>query len=288
MRYILCILLVFTSIIVTGQQPVMKDGKVYNGNNVYCDYTESGYKISTIDFQGASNDAFNPINNPEASKDSFKNVTISKDGRTFVIATAKVYASIHEKFLVYYYNIRFEPLEQEINIKYHPMLIRLLLQDMVNYDVINGSFLNEKNAQNLLDKWSQKTAALGSNYLNKGISNNYNSATQHVADKKGSIDIRIEGDKIYRNDTLMGTYRQEISLFIGGWRGNKNDYVYLIDDPTGKLMAKVTLPTLRSIYILQPAGEKEQLKIVTTDRDEKRIISSAAKVLTVHNAQKKI
>ena len=121
----------------------------------------------------------------------------------------------------------------------------------------------------------------------KGVVNNYNSHVPNPPDKPQSINIRIEGDKIFRNDTLMAYYTMDLRLPGGSMNGtSKGSYLYRIDDTAGNFMAWVKVPLARSVFFLQPAGEKESLSIVTTDRDERKIIASAAKVLVVHNMSK--
>lgn len=268
------------------QQGYMKNGKVYKDGAVYCSYKETGYRISTMTLGGAG-DVANPNAYPEAIGDAFKDYSFGTEYQSFITAKAKVFASAREVYMVYFYNIRFETLERELNLRYNPLLIRKLAQDIVKYDVINGKFINEKNALKLIEKWNEKAGILNKNYLDKGVVNRYNSSSPNPADNPQTINIRIEGDKIFRNDTLMGRYMIDMHLAGGGLQGSsKNSNLYRIDDAEGNLMAWVKVPLTRSVFFLAPAGEKESLSVVTTDRDERKIIASAAKVLTVHKMYK--
>ncbi|MCB0697247.1 MAG: hypothetical protein KDC07_07770, partial [Chitinophagaceae bacterium] len=219
----------------------MKKGKVYKGNVPFCSYKESGYRISTL-MMGNPGEVSNPNAYPEAVGDPFKDYSFGTEYQSFVTAKAKIFASAHELYIVYFYNIRirFETMDLELNVRYNPMLIRTLAQDMVKYDVINGNFVNEKNMHKLIDKWNEKNGLLNTTHLQQGIVNNYNSGTPTPAEKPQSINIRIAGDKIYRNDTLMGYYRMDMHLPLGNLHGSsKNNYLYRIEDTTGKFIAWV-------------------------------------------------
>lgn len=285
MRLLICIILLYTPFIACCQTASMKDGKVYSGDKIYCYYKESGKRISTMTLESA--DIMNPLAYPEANNDAFKDYAFGGEYRQFITAKAKVLASPKEAFMVYYYSIIIEGIQRELNVRYHPLLIRTLAQDIVKYNVVQNGFLNEKNAQKLLDKWENKGNLLSRQQLTKGIANNYNSATGKDRERPATINIRIEGDKIYHDDNLYAVY--ELDKHLGGgntWGSRKGSNLYKISSPESTLLGWVSVPILRSSFFLLPAGEKESLAVVTTDRDEQKIITSAVKVLIVHNAAK--
>lgn len=287
MRLLFCISMILAHMAVNGQPASMKNGKVYKGSEVYCSYKESGKRISTMVVEGGASVA-NPLAFPEASGDEFRDYSFGGEHQQFITAKAKILASAQEAFLVYHYHIRFEGINRELSLRYHPLLIRMLAQDIVKYDVIQNGFLNEKNAQRLADKWAEKTTVLQKNILQKGIVSNYNSVTGEARQRHATINIRIEGDKICRDDSLFALYELDMHLAGGNvWGSSKNHNLYRIEDPQGNLLAWVSVPMLRSTYFLRPAGEKESLAVVTTDRDEQKIIASAVKVLIVHKAAQK-
>lgn len=269
-----------------AQPGYMKDGKVYEGNEVYCYYRETGKKISTMQLQGTGN-VSNPLAYPEANNDEFRDYIFGDKHRDYITARAKVLASAHQVFMIYFYEISIQGINRKLNVKYHPMLIRLLAQDMVKYDVIQNGFLNEKNAIKLFEKWQDKSSVIKNSELQKGVVNNYNSETGKVAERPATINIKVVGDKIYRDDSLFARYELDKHLPGIGLSGSaQNSNLYKIEDMNGNLMAWVSVPMLRSVFFLTPAGEEEALSIVTTDRDEHKIIASATKVLIVHNRMK--
>lgn len=278
-------LLSFLPIVAYSQVAEMKVGKVYKSDKVYCFYKETGKRISTLEIP---TNISNPLSFPEASNDEFKDYEFGGEYQPFITAKAKLLASAKEVFMVYYYNISFQGLDRELNIRYHPLLIRTLAQDIVKYDVVQNGFFNEKNAQQLVDKWEMKTTLLGKNVLQMGVASDYNSATGKPKQQPSTINIKVEGDKIYRDNNLYAVYTLDKHLAGGGvWGSSKGSNLYKIDDPNGNLLAWVSVPVLRSSFFLLPAGEKESLSVVTTDRDEQKIIANAAKVLIVHSAAKK-
>lgn len=278
------LLLSLCPIVAYGQVADMKDGKVYKGDKVYCFYKETGKRIRTLEIP---TNISNPISFPEANGDEFKDYEFGGEYQPFIKAKAKLLASAKEVFMVYYYSISFQGLGKELNIRYHPLLIRTLGQDIVKYDVVQNGFFNEKNAQKLADKWEMKTTLLGKDVLQQGVASNYNSATGEAKQQPSTINIKVEGDKIYRDNNLFAVYSLDKHLSGGNvWGSSKGNNLYKIDDPNGNLLAWVSVPVLRSSFFLLPAGEKESLSVVTTDRDEQKIIANAAKVLIVHQAAK--
>lgn len=285
MRVLLLIYLLLP-LAVPGQTAVMKNGKVYSNDKVYCYYKESGKRISTMTLE--SPNILDQLSYPEACGDEFKDYSFGGEYQQFIIARAKVLASAQEAFLVYYYNINIEGINRELNIRYHPLLIRSLAQDIVAYDVIQNGFLNEKSAQRLADKWGNKTNLIKQELLQQGIVKNYNSATGQERQQQATINIRIEGDKIYKDDSLFALYELDKHLGTGNtWGSKKGHNLYKIATPDGTLLGWVSVPILRSSFFLLPAGEKESLAVVTTDRDEQKIIASATKVLIVHTNAKR-
>lgn len=279
------LLLSLLPIVAYSQVADMKDGKVYKGDKVYCFYKETGKRISTMEIP---TNISNPLSFPEASNDEFKDYEFGGEYQPYITAKAKLLASAKEVFMVYYYTISFQGLDRELNIRYHPLLIRTLAQDIVKYDVVQNGFFNEKNAQQLIDKWEMKTTLLSKDVLQRGIASDYNSATGRAKQQPATINIKVEGDKIYRDNELFAVYTLDKHISGGSvWGSSKGSNLYKIDDPNGNLLAWVSVPLLRSSFFLLPAGEKESLSVVTTDRDEQKIIASATKVLIVHSAAKK-
>lgn len=286
MRLFTCIILFFTPFIACCQTASMKDGKVYSGDKIYYHYKESGKRISTMTLE-TPNNILTPLSYPEACGDEFKDYAFGGEYQSFIKAKARVMASAHEPYLVYHYNITIEGINRELNIRYHSLLIRMLAQDIVKYDVVQNGFLNEKNAQKLLDKWEGKSNVLARQQLERGIVSNYNSSTGKEREHAASINIRIEGDRIYKDEQLFGQYYLDKHMGTGNLFGSAKDKnCYKIEDPNGNLLGWAIVPMLRSSFFLLPAGEKESLAVVTTDRDEQKIITSAVKVLIVHNAAK--
>lgn len=286
MRLFIGILLLLAPAVACCQTASMKEGKVYNGDKVYCHYKESGKRISTMPLETPGSVAA-PLSHPEACDDAFKDYSFGGEYQSHITAKAKVLASAHEAYLVYYYSLRFESIDRELNLRYHPLLIRSLAQDIVKYNVIQNGFLNEKNLQKLVEKWENKSNLLNRKELEQGIVSNYNSTTGKDRERPSSIDIRIEGDRIYKDNSLFAVYELDKHLGTGATLGsNKGNNLYKIATPDGNLMAWVSVPVLRSSFFLLPAGEKESLAVVTTDRDEQKIIASAVKVLIVHTAAK--
>ncbi len=286
MHLFTCIFFLLAPAIACCQTPSMKEGKVYSGDKVYCYYQESGKRISTMNLETPGSIAA-PLSHPESCGDEFKDYVFGAEYQHFIHAKAKVLASSKEAYLVYYYSISIAGMQLELNIRYHPLLIRTLAQDIVKYDVIQNGFLNEKNAQKLADKWEGKSTALTMHQLEQGIVSNYNSTTGKERERPSSINIRIEGDRIYKEDSLFAIYELDKHLGTGHtWGSRKGSNLYKIATPDGNLLAWVSVPILRSSFFLLPAGEKESLAVVTTDRDEQKIITSAVKVLIVHTAAK--
>ncbi|HEY9177145.1 MAG TPA: hypothetical protein VIN07_05620 [Flavipsychrobacter sp.] len=285
MRLFTGIILLLLPAIAFSQAASMKDGKVYNGDKVYCYYKESGKRISTMMLEAT--DIMNPLLYPEANNDPFKDYAFGGEYQHFITAKAKILASPKEAFMVYYYSITIAGIPRELNIRYHPLLMRTLAQDIVKYDVVQNGFLNEKHAHKLLDKWEEKSSKLSRQQLTQGIASNYNSTTGKERERPSTINIKIEGDRIYKDDSLFAIY--ELDKHLGGgntWGSKKGSNLYKISTPGGYLLGWVSVPILRSSFFLLPAGEKESLAVVTTDRDEQKIITSAVKVLIVHNAAK--
>lgn len=286
MRLFMGIILLLAPAITYSQTASMKDGKVYSGEQVYCHYKESGKRISTMTLETPGGIAA-PLSHPESCGDEFKDYAFGGEYQHFIHAKAKVLASSKEAYLVYYYSISIAGMQQELNIRYHPLLIRTLAQDIVKYDVVQNGFLNERNAQKLMDKWEGKSTVLTRQQLERGIVSNYNSTTGKERERPSSINIRIEGDRIYKEDRLFAVYELDKHLSTGNtWGSRKGSNLYKIVTPDGNLLAWVSVPILRSSFFLLPAGEKESLAVVTTDRDEQKIITSAVKVLIVHTAAK--
>lgn len=279
-------LLSFLPIVAYSQVAEMKDGKVYKGDKVYCFYKETGKRISTLEIP---TNVSNPLSFPEASNDEFRDYEFGGEYQPYITAKAKLLASAKEAFMVYYYSISFQGLDRVLNVRYHPLLIRTLAQDIAKYDVVQNGFFNEKNAQKLVDKWAMKTTLLDKDVLQQGVASDYNSATGKAKQQPSTINIKVEGDKIYRDNNLFAVYTLDKHLTGGGvWGSSKGSNLYKIDDPNGNLLAWVSVPVLRSTFFLLPAGEKESLSVVTTDRDEQKIIANAAKVLIVHSAAKDV
>lgn len=286
MRLLICIILLYTPVFAYCQTASMKDGKVYSGDKVYCYYKESGKRISTMTLENTG-DIMNQLAYPEANNDPFKDYSFGGEYQQFIKAKARILASAKEAFMVYYYSITIEGIQKELNVRYHPLLIRTLAQDIVKYDVVQNGFLNEKNAQKLLEKWENKGNLLGKPQLERGIVSNYNSSTGKDRERRSTINVRIEGDRIYKDDQLFGQYYLDKHLGGGNLLGSAKDRnCYKIEDTNGRLLGWAIVPMLRSSFFLLPAGEKESLAVVTTDRDEQKIITSAVKVLIVHNAAK--
>lgn len=286
MRLLTCIILLLAHYVAFCQTASMKDGKVYSDDKIYCYYKESGKRISTMTLESGG-DIMNPLSYPEANNDSFKDYAFGGEYKQFIMAKAKVLASAKEAFMVYYYTLSIDGMQRELNIRYHPLLIRTLAQDIVKYDVVQNGFLNEKNAQKLLDQWEDKSNILTRHKLERGIISNYNSSKGKGRERPSSINIRIEGARIYKDDSLYAVYELDKHLGSGNtWGSRKGSNLYKISSPGGNLLGWVSVPILRSSFFLLPAGEKESLAVVTTDRDEQKIIASAVKVLIVHNAAK--
>lgn len=286
MRLFMGIILLLAPVVAFSQTASMKDGKVYSGDKAYCYYKESGKRISTMTLE-TPNNILTPLSYPEACGDEFKDYSFGGEYQQFIKAKARVLASAHEPYLVYHYNITIEGIKRELNIRYHSLLIRTLAQDIVKYDVVQNGFLNEKNAQKLLDKWEGKKNILTRQQLQRSIVSNYNSSTGKDRERTASINIRIEGDRIYKDEHLFGQYYLDKHLGAGNLLGSAKDRnCYKIEDTNGNLLGWAIVPMLRSSFFLLPAGEKESLAVVTTDRDEQKIIASAVKVLIVHNAAK--
>lgn len=286
MRLLVGIILSLVPAVACCQTASMKDGKVYSGEQVYCYYKESGKRISTMPLETPGSVAA-PLSHPEACDDAFKDYSFGGEYQSHITAKAKVLASAHEAYLVHYYSLRFESIDRELNLRYHPLLIRSLAQDIVKYNVIQNGFLNEKNLQKLVEKWENKSNLLNRKELEQGIASNYNSTTGKERERPSSMNIRIEGDRIYKDEHLFGQYYLDKHLGTGNLLGSMKDRnCYKIEDPHGNLLGWAIVPMLRSSFFLLPAGEKESLAVVTTDRDEQKIIASAVKVLIVHTAAK--
>lgn len=287
MRFPACIwAMVFICETAFGQNVSMKEGKVYKDGAVYCHYKETGKRINTMTTEDRN--PTNKLSFPEACNDAFRDYAFGGEHQTFITANARVLASAQEPYLVYHYSIKLEGLNRELNFLYNPLLIRTLAQDIVKYDVIQNGYLNEKNAQRLFDRWETKPNIISKDLLQQAVVSNYNSPTGQAPERAMSINIRIVGDKIYKDDSLFGQYILDKHLGDGNLFGSRKDrYCYKIEDPNGMHVGWVVVPMLRSCYFLLPAGEKESLAVVTTDRDEQKIIASAVKVLIVHKAAQK-
>lgn len=279
----LIIPLIFIASLAHAQTAYIKDGAVYAGDREYCKYTESGKKIykTTV---GASADNQYILRFPDACGDDFKNIAFGSDIQpNLITATAKVLATAYEPYMVYYYTICFEPIDRELNVRYHPMIIREFVRDMVKYDVVKSSFINEKNALTLLDKWQKKSSILAPSYIAKGVATNYNSK-DGIDNRKQSINVVVNGNKVYKDSNWIATYELDKHIGTGNLLGTtKESKLYRIKDTVGNLMALVKAPQTRSVFFLLPAREKESLSVVTTDKDEEKIIASAVKVLLVHS-----
>ncbi len=192
MRLFIGIILLLAPAVAYCQTASMKEGKVYSGEQVYCYYKESGKRISTMGLENPGA-VMNPLPYPEANNDAFKDYAFGGEYQHFIKADAMVLASAREAFMVYYYRITIPGIQKELNIRYHPLLIRLLAQDIVKYDVIQNGFLNEKNAQKLADKWDNKSNILSRQQLAQGIVSNYNSTSGKERERPSTINIRIGG-----------------------------------------------------------------------------------------------
>lgn len=285
MRFLLVVpALILLPFMLRAQQDMqMKDGKVYLNDSVFCYYEKNGSRISTMMVKGP--EIVNPLSHPEASGDEFKDVSFGNQYESFITAQARIFASIKEPFIVYYYNIRFKLSGKELNVRYHPLLMQSLAKDLIKYNVLIDMSWNEQGAEKLFNRWNRKSSVIAPAHLAKGVTKNYNSSiTDPGQEAANTFNIQVQGDKIFRNDSLVAQYKLAQTLPAGRMPGTrKYDYLYRIEDTTGTLLALVRVPLIMSVFYLEPVGSKNPLFIVNADREEDKIICSAAKVLAALN-----
>lgn len=286
--------LVFLCALVAGAHAqsrlvTMSNDKVLLGDSVCFVYKKLGTAIynSPID-KGA------PISNhnahPEANGDAFQDIVFGTEHQFLIKAKAQLLASARYSFLVYFYNIQFTSLGKEMNVQYHPLLMQSLAKDMVKYKVIEDGFLNEKGVNKLMAKWKKKPGYINQQQLEGGVINNYNVSKISPKEKtENTINVTVKGNDIYRNDTLVGHYKKVNNVPIIGWAGStKNSNLYKIEGLQDELLAWVKAPLLQPVYHLMPSGYKSSFEVVTTERNEQRIIASAMKVLIVLRKEKEV
>lgn len=269
-----------------GQNIKLQNGKLLVDEKIYAVYDFDGIKKSNIPV--GFTDVV-PENNPEVEGSDFYNVRFSVPVtlEQYIFATAKVLASPANLFLQYYYNIKFPFINKELNIIYHPFFVEYFARDIVKYDVFNDGHWNEDGALKLYNAWSKKISAIKNDQIASGKSINYNISDLEVEQDNNSIDISVKENNIYLSGRLFATYRLSKKLKGLALPGTaKGNYLYEIEDATGKEIALLRVPVLRSSVYLQPVADKDYIEIITPERNEEKLIAIAAKILTVRNAIK--
>ncbi len=288
MRRMFCISLLLLSCCTTFAQSVsMKNGKVYKGDSVYFSYEKLGKAIYDSPIEKGE-DISNHYGHPEATGDAFQDMIFGLEYQPLIYVRARLFASARQSFLLYFYNVQFGATGKEMNLVYHPLLIQTLVKDMVAFSIVEDGFLNVRAVDKLIKKWKRKPSYLTDKELQHGIINNYNvSKISPKPKEQNTIEVTIKANDIYYKGEMVARYKVVQHMPIVGWSGStKNNNLYVIEKPGGAIIAWVKVPLTRPVFHLMPADKKVSFPVVTTDRDERKIIASAMKVLIVMQQEK--
>ncbi|OSZ82529.1 hypothetical protein CAP35_04465 [Chitinophagaceae bacterium IBVUCB1] len=281
-----CFLLISLWAIVSGnianaQHICMKNGIVYNANDTLCTYTTHGDKKPTLDLNNSFTNSLN-IPEPHYFKDYiFK----SPSGQPLMYATAKVLSSPRYAYLRYYYKIAFDDADTFLNIPYWNTCINRLMETIVKYKVIESGNINTENLHMLIQYWQNRVNKISYKEIASGHTVNYNLSQYNVEQAESDKDniITIDGNNIYYNGTVWGTYTRSkklrSSLLPGSGIGGHYYYIYGNDN---KLQGELEIASQYADVWVWPRGVKESMSIYTAERNEAKVLAVAAKFLIVY------
>lgn len=291
MRLIAVIIIFILPLFSYGQTIDIKDGTLYAEDKIYCDYTESGGKSEPI-FLPLDRSIPKTEHYQEVSGEQFTDVILGNQHSPYIKITAMVGASHTTNTFVYYYNITFAT-GDDIRLTYSPTLKDFLIKDIIRSRLIQTGFLNNNNVRKLLSKWEKKPSYLSEKILASDypVIVRYNLPANENSTKNAQLNISITDNSIYYDNVLFATYSKDESIQIGAWHSfdkrhiEKLNSVYQITDTTNNIIGTVKINAAKPLVYILPAGAREPLWVLTTDRDVPTIIKSATKALIVYNEQ---
>lgn len=286
MRFLLVLgMLLFPLSSLYAQNIEIKGDKLFVNGIEYCKYTENGTCKNNMMIPAGA-DIIGKRYHPEASGDSFKDISLGDKNSPFVSITAMVAASANMYSLTYYYHIVFAT-GDIMRLVYNSSIKKFLLQDIINYHLIEDGFLNQRNVKHLISKWQKKPYYMHDSFFRNtyDVVTRYNDVkTKHRQNDK-ELNITVINDSIFLDAIKIATFEKDNSLPVTGafHGGNKLNPLYRIKNTSGIHMGYVKIYAGESMICVEPAGAKKPLWILTTDREISTIIKSSVKALIVYN-----
>ncbi|MBS1772638.1 MAG: hypothetical protein JST82_07255 [Bacteroidetes bacterium] len=258
-------------------QITMQNGKVMNGNEVFCTYEETGKKVKTIPMVQTSS-----INNPESRNDDFRDYVFSTiNGSQEIFCRARVASSTIRGRLLYYYHVDFISSGITLDIAYHPLAIQTFIEGLSKYNVLTKDGANENAVGELENVWRKKGRIVSPEILAAGASKNYNSSEYNIeGEQYNEIPISVKSNNIYYGDSLIATYRLSNQGRAGNMPGTGRGYFYyILNRPNGGAYGDLQVMEYKSSIYVWPVGTKNFFEVFTPERNEEKMIAVAAKVL---------
>lgn len=282
MRSFIFICMLLFPVMGKAQNVVPDKGQILHTGKVYALYETSGTKAPTIPV--VSQPEYDPLPlNPETKGEDFKDIIISlPDGREVIYITARVLSSPEYAYLEYYYNIKLADYGAEINIAVSPYFFETFCKQLIKYDVFKDGALRYEAMETMLKALSKSNHYINKKTIDEGKYRNYNVSPYDVPRAPNAL--QVMNDKIYLNDTVIGSYSKNGTMRRYG--SVRNEHVFYIIGTEGISIAQLRVPILRSSFYMETLPEKKYFEIYSPERQEEKIIAEAAKVLLADGALK--
>jgi hypothetical protein len=246
---------------------------VYVDNNAFCNYTETGERITTLQFPAGG---FSQMLTPEETDIPFKDAIVKNlIGEPLIFVTAKVLSSPSNTFLEYFYKVEFAGFDTVLYVPFRPNFSDGLISSIVTNGVIANGNLNKQGIDGMIYFWNRKPYAFSSRSLQHASTCNYNSSPYTVENSKynDSSYILIIDGKIFVDKALYGYYHVSKGILATALPGNsKNSFYYFIESGDKKPIAEFQVNKRYAEILFWPDGHKTPLVLYTAVRDEKHLV----------------
>jgi hypothetical protein len=254
-------------------QVKLKGDRILANDTVYCYYREGESVPSDMQHHTS-------LSVPSGDfKDRY--FTAKADSFLALSMEAKILAHPRLAYLTYYYSIRFFTTGEEFNISYAPLRAEAFIKDLVKYGVFHQGYYQEDAARKLMKRWKTKVGVIEDKIVSEGVSKSYIRTGEQPTSDSLVQDIVISKGKIYSGDSIIATYKKGPPYDPA--RSNtavKSSLItYYVRDLSGKDVMVITVPALRSETFLLLLPEMEELKMITPDKSEEKLLRAAAGVL---------
>lgn len=156
-------------------------------------------------------------------------------------------------------------------------------KQLVKYAVFRDGAFQYDAMENMLAALKHSRHYIDKKTIDDGNYRSYNSTAYDVPDNTPKA-VRVNEDKIYLNDVLVGSYQRNATMQRYG--SYKNEHSYFITSTQGISVGQLRVSLLRSSFYLQTLPEKKYFEIYSAERQEEKIIAEAARVLVAAGALK--